>query len=162
MSSAGFWPGSAGVEYPAFYSYAYPEPPGFSSAPIRPARAFSSRDLSEYILPYDAVRTANDPEQALMDFLTGTYKLPPIWGNGTGPHSNFLSGSRESLETSNTVHGRKATRRICPAASANSPAQLVLALRCSFRPSLICSRAASVEGTLRSAFSATKSWIVPL
>jgi hypothetical protein len=74
VSSAGFWPGSAGAEYPAFYSYAYPEPPGFSSAPVRPAQAFWSRDLSEYILPYDAVRTADDPEQALMDFLVSTYE----------------------------------------------------------------------------------------
>ena len=74
VSSAGFWPGSAGVEYPAFYSYAYPEPPGFSSAPVRPAQAFWSRDLSEYILPYDAVRTAGDPEQALMDFLVSAYE----------------------------------------------------------------------------------------
>jgi hypothetical protein len=74
VSSAGFWPGSAGVEYPAFYSYAYPEPPGFSSAPVRPAQAFWSRDLSEYILPYDAVRTAGDREQALMDFLVSTYE----------------------------------------------------------------------------------------
>ena len=74
VSSAGFWPGSAGGEYPAFYSYAYPEPPGFSSAPVRPAQAFWSRDLSEYILPYDAVRTAGDPEPALMDFLVSAYE----------------------------------------------------------------------------------------
>ena len=80
VSSAGFWPGSAGVEYPAFYSYAYPEPPGFSSASIRPAQAFSSRDLSEYILSYDAVRTADDPEQALMDFLVSTYEAAANWG----------------------------------------------------------------------------------
>src|SRR6188508_596005 len=54
VSSAGFWPGSAGVEYPAFYSYAYPEPPGFWSAPICPKEAFYSEGLREYILPYDA------------------------------------------------------------------------------------------------------------
>jgi len=74
VSSAGFWPGSAGIEYPAFYSYAYPEPPGFSSASVRPKEAFYSEGLREYILPYDAVRIARDPEQALMDFLISTYK----------------------------------------------------------------------------------------
>ena len=61
VSSAGFWPGSVGVEYPAFYSYAYPEPPGFSSAPVRPKEAFYSDDLREFILPYDAVRLAPIP-----------------------------------------------------------------------------------------------------
>ena len=68
VSSAGFWPGSAGVEYPAFYSYAYPEPPGFSSAPIRPKEAFYSEGLREYILPYDAVRLAPDPDRLLHGF----------------------------------------------------------------------------------------------
>ena len=81
VSSAGFWPGSAGVEYPAFYTYAYPEPPGFSAAAIRPKEAFYSEGLREYILPYDAVRTAGDPEQALMDFLTSTYEAAANTGN---------------------------------------------------------------------------------
>ncbi len=73
VSSAGFWPGSPGIEYPAFYSYAYPEPPGFASAKVRPREAFYSDTLHEFILPYDAVRTAEDPEAVLMDFLTSTY-----------------------------------------------------------------------------------------
>ena len=81
VSSAGFWPGSAGIEYPAFYSYAYPEPPGFSSASVRPKEAFYSEGLREYILPYDAVRTAGDPERALMDFLTSTYEAAANTGN---------------------------------------------------------------------------------
>ena len=80
-SSAGFWPGGSGTDYPAFYSYASPAPPGFSSAPIRPAQAFWSRDLNEYILPYDAVRTADDPEQTLMEFLTSTYEAAATTGN---------------------------------------------------------------------------------
>ena len=80
-SSAGFWPGGRGSDYPAFYSYASPAPPGFSSAPIRPAQAFWSRDLNEYILPYDAVRTAGDPEQTLMEFLTSTYEAAATTGN---------------------------------------------------------------------------------
>jgi hypothetical protein len=81
VSSAGFWPGGQGIDYSAFYSYASPAPPGFSSAPIRPAQAFWSRDLNEYILPYDAVRTASDPEQTLMEFLTRTYEAAASTGN---------------------------------------------------------------------------------
>lgn len=80
VSSAGFWPGSAGVEYPAFYSYAYPEPPGFSAAPIRPKEAFYSNDLREYVLPYDAVRSAPDPDGLLIDFLISTYEAAAVLG----------------------------------------------------------------------------------
>jgi len=80
VSSAGFWPGNDMLPYPAFYSYAYPEPDGFVSAPIRPAEAFYSNDLSEYILPYDAVARADDPERALMDFLTSTYEAAASLG----------------------------------------------------------------------------------
>ena len=68
------WPGGQGVDYPAFYSYASPPPPGFASAAVRPAQAFWNNDLNQYNLPYDAVRTADDPEQALMDFLVSTYE----------------------------------------------------------------------------------------
>jgi hypothetical protein len=73
VSSAGFWPGSGPIDYPAFYSYAYPEPPGFATAPVRPAGAFYSTDLREFILPYDAVRAAPDPDAALLGFLDATY-----------------------------------------------------------------------------------------
>src|ERR1700730_1684811 len=58
VSSAGFWPGGGAIDYPAFYSYAYPEPPGFRTAPVRPGAAFFSETLGEFILRYDAVRTA--------------------------------------------------------------------------------------------------------
>jgi hypothetical protein len=74
LSSAGFWSGNAVVPYPAFYSYAYPEPPGFAQAAVRPTEAFYSDELREYLLPYDAVRSAADPDRALMDFLTSTYE----------------------------------------------------------------------------------------
>jgi hypothetical protein len=73
VSSAGFWPGGGGIEHPAFYSYAYPAPPGFAAASVKPAEAFWSKELSEFILPYDAVRTAREPERALMAFLQSTY-----------------------------------------------------------------------------------------
>jgi Family of unknown function (DUF5996) len=74
VSSAGFWPGGGPIDYPAFYSYAYPAPEGFADAPVRPAQAFFSRELGEFILPYDAVRTAPDPKQALLEFLQSTYE----------------------------------------------------------------------------------------
>jgi Family of unknown function (DUF5996) len=73
-SSAGFWPGSGAIDYPAFYSYAYPEPAGFRAAQVRPEAAFFSESLGEFILPYDAVRVSAQPEQTLLDFLQSTYE----------------------------------------------------------------------------------------
>jgi len=73
-SSAGFWPGGGAIDYPAFYSYAYPESAGFRATPVRPDAAFFSEALGEFILPYDAVRTAAQPDQALLDFLQSTYE----------------------------------------------------------------------------------------
>jgi len=74
VSSAGFWPGGGAIDYPAFYSYAYPAPPGFSAAKIRPDAAFFSEPLGEFLLPYDAVRAAPNPERTLLDFLQSTYE----------------------------------------------------------------------------------------
>lgn len=80
VSSAGFWPGGGGYEDAAFYSYAYPEPSGFSSAPLRPAAAFYHETLHEFVLPYDAVRKSSAPEQMLMDFLQSTYEAAAVNG----------------------------------------------------------------------------------
>jgi Family of unknown function (DUF5996) len=74
VSSAGFWPGGGAIDYPAFYSYAYPVPEGFSDAKVRPDAAFFSKQLGEFILPYDAVRIAAEPDQALLEFLQSTYE----------------------------------------------------------------------------------------
>jgi hypothetical protein len=74
VSSAGFWPGSGAIDYPAFYSYAYPEPAGFRAAKVKPDAAFFSEAVGEFILPYDAVRTATDPDKALLEFLQSTYE----------------------------------------------------------------------------------------
>ncbi|MDE2471766.1 MAG: hypothetical protein KGL35_24350, partial [Bradyrhizobium sp.] len=71
---AGFWPGSGAIDYPAFYSYAYPEPAGYRAVKVRPDAAFFSEALGEFILPYDAVRTAADPDRALLEFLQSTYE----------------------------------------------------------------------------------------
>jgi hypothetical protein len=72
--SAGFWPGGGAIDYPAFYSYAYPEPKGFRSTQVRPDAAFFSEALGEFILPYDAVRTAAEPDRALLEFLQTSYE----------------------------------------------------------------------------------------
>jgi hypothetical protein len=74
VSSAGFWPGGGGpVADAAFYSYAYSAPEGFAEARVRPAQASFSKELGEFILPYEAMRAAPDPEAALMEFLQSTY-----------------------------------------------------------------------------------------
>jgi hypothetical protein len=74
VSSCGFWPGGGPVPYPAFYSYAYPAPGGFATAAVRPPGAFYSTDLGEFILPYDVVRTAEEPDATLLAFLQSTYE----------------------------------------------------------------------------------------
>lgn len=75
VSSAGFWPGGGShVDYPAFYSYAYPAPDGFSHAAVEPADAFYDERLGEFLLPYEAVRVAPDPEAALLAFLQSSYE----------------------------------------------------------------------------------------
>jgi len=74
VSSAGFWPGSGAIDFPAFYSYAYLEPAGFRSTRVRPDEAFFSEQLGEFILPYDAVRMAAQPDQKLLEFLQATYE----------------------------------------------------------------------------------------
>jgi hypothetical protein len=74
VSSAGFWPGGGPVPYPAFYSYAYPQPPGFAEAAVQPAGAFFSRELGEFVLPYDLVRRAGSPDEVLLAFLQSTYE----------------------------------------------------------------------------------------
>jgi hypothetical protein len=73
VSSAGFWPGGGGVDYAAFYSYAYPEPAGFRTAAVKPAGAVYNSAIGEFLLPYEAVRTAPDPDAALLAFLQSTY-----------------------------------------------------------------------------------------
>ena len=73
VSSAGFWPGNDAFPQAAFYSYAYPEPPGYRDQPIEPSAATFNTTLGEFILPYEAVRAAASPDDALMSFLQSTY-----------------------------------------------------------------------------------------
>ena len=72
VSSAGFWPGNEGFPQAAFYSYAYPEPAGFRNRAVTPGAYFDAT-LGEFILPYDTVRVAADPDALLLDFLSTTY-----------------------------------------------------------------------------------------
>jgi hypothetical protein len=71
VSSAGYWPGPDGEG--VFYSYAYPEPDGYRGQPIAPAAAHFDDALGEFVLPYETVRTAPDPDAVLLDFLRTTY-----------------------------------------------------------------------------------------
>lgn len=80
LSSAGFWPGS-GLGEAAFYAYAYPTPDGFAGCPIQPAAAYYHEDLGEFVLPYEAVRTADAPDVALLDFLQTTYEAAAETGD---------------------------------------------------------------------------------
>jgi hypothetical protein len=74
VSSAGFWAGDAGTPEPSFYAYAYPTPAGFAEAKVSPPAARFDAGLGEFLLPYDAVRTAADPDEALLAFLQSTYQ----------------------------------------------------------------------------------------
>jgi hypothetical protein len=80
VSSCGFWPGGGPIAYPAFYAYAYPEPAGFAAAHVQPAAAFYSDTLHEFLLPYDAVRAAADPDATLLEFLQSTYEAAASLG----------------------------------------------------------------------------------
>ncbi len=74
VSSAGFWPGGGGVEFPCFYSYAYPVTERFKAATVTPGEAAFDPTLGEFLLPYEAVRSAKDPQATLMSFLQSTYR----------------------------------------------------------------------------------------
>jgi len=88
VSSAGFWPGGGEITGPAFYSYAAPEPEGFAQATVRPQAAFYHPQMKEFLLMYDAIRTAADPKQLLMEFLQSTYEAA----------ANFGKWDRQALE----------------------------------------------------------------
>jgi hypothetical protein len=72
-SSCGFWPGNGGFGTPAFYVYAYPEPAGYGDTQLKTPGASYNSDLGQFILPYDAVRQARDPDALLLGFLQETY-----------------------------------------------------------------------------------------
>lgn len=81
VSSAGFWPGGGPIEEAAFYAYAYPQPEGFSESLVRPDGASYNTEFGEFVLPYEVVRNAPDPEEALLAFLESTYEAAAKLGN---------------------------------------------------------------------------------
>jgi hypothetical protein len=99
VSSAGFWPGSEQVPYAAFYSYAYPEPEGFSAAAVSPKGATYNTDLREFILPYDEVRKSPSPDETLIEFLQSSYEAAADYGKW----------DRSALERSDSLGQRAGT-----------------------------------------------------
>jgi hypothetical protein len=73
VSSCGFWPGNGGYGRAAFYCYAYPEPQGFADTRLSMSEGFYDKGISQFILPYDAVRAARDPDALVLSFLQETY-----------------------------------------------------------------------------------------
>ncbi|HST22823.1 MAG TPA: DUF5996 family protein [Blastocatellia bacterium] len=94
VSSCGFWPGSEQMPQPVFYSYAYPEPQGFSTAPARPSGAGYSSEMREFIFLYDEVRQSANPDEALLDFLQSSYEAA----------ANSGAWDRNELERSEQLH----------------------------------------------------------
>ena len=81
VSSLGFWPGNETMPDPIFYSYAYPEPRGFSEATVQPAFASYNPQLKEFVLPYEKMRQSDSPDAALLEFAHSTYDAASTLGN---------------------------------------------------------------------------------
>lgn len=97
VCSCGFWPGNEAFPHAAFYSYIYPEPEGFKDARIKPEQAYYHPELREFLLPYDAVQKAEDPEAMLMDFLQSTYEAA----------ADLANWDRKALEQEDVAKRRK-------------------------------------------------------
>jgi hypothetical protein len=91
VSSCGFWPGNGGFGQAAFYSYAYPEPQGFSEAVMSPQETYYDQDLGQFILPYEAVRRSQSPDDYLLQYLRTTYEAA----------ADLANWDRASLERAN-------------------------------------------------------------
>jgi Family of unknown function (DUF5996) len=103
VSSAGFWPGGLGADEPMFYSYSYPAPEGFAQAHVEPEVARYDETLGEFLLPYEAVRRAADPETMLMNFLESTYRAASTlgrWNRGRLECPTGMPGRPRPLLTS--------------------------------------------------------------
>ena len=81
VSSLGFWPGNEVMSEPIFYSYAYPEPRGFSDANVQPGAASYDPQLKEFVLRYEDVRGADSPDATLLEFARSTYDAASTLGN---------------------------------------------------------------------------------
>lgn len=95
VSSCGFWPGGQSVVDPVFYAYAYPTPEGFQDYPIAPREAFYSSQMQEFVLPYEAVRQASDPDAMILAFFQSTYEAAANlghWDRDALEHTPLLQG----------------------------------------------------------------------
>jgi Family of unknown function (DUF5996) len=92
VSSCGFWPGAPGMDA-MFYSYAYPEPQGYAEYPISPTFASFDKKLGEFVLPYEAMRSSADPDNALLSFLQATYEAA----------ANLARWDRKALEVDSAL-----------------------------------------------------------
>jgi hypothetical protein len=101
VATCGFWPGNAKLPEPAFFAYTFPEPPGCREAVIQPEAAAYHLDLSEFILPYAAVRTSPDPDRLILDFLQSTYAVG----------ATLAGWDRAALERPDPFAHRKGTPR---------------------------------------------------
>lgn len=106
VSSAGFWAGGESHPHPIFYSYAYPNPPGFPEAKVGPPAAGWNSDLMEFVLPYEAMRTSPDPRRALLEFLETTYAAAADLGGWDRGSLEWKPGERPP------VGGFGRTRRV--------------------------------------------------
>jgi Family of unknown function (DUF5996) len=95
VSSCGFWPGGGSVVEPVFYAYAYPIPEGFRDYPIQPSEAFYSSEMQEFILPYEVVRQAENPDTVILAFFQSTYEAA----------ANLGHWDRAALERTPTIQG---------------------------------------------------------
>ncbi|MGW5381397.1 DUF5996 family protein [Nocardia sp. NPDC003963] len=87
LASAGFWPG--GSAEGSFYAYAYPEPAGYTGAPVRPPSAYYDSAIHEFLLPYETVRTSDDPEGTVLEFLQSTYEAAADAANWDREHLEY-------------------------------------------------------------------------
>lgn len=106
LSSAGFWAGGESHPEPIYYSYAYPSPPGFAQADVRPIAARWDVDLGEFVLPYDAVRTAPAPREALLAFLESTYVAAADLGGWDREQLEWRPGERPPVGGFGREEGR--------------------------------------------------------
>jgi hypothetical protein len=98
VSSCGFWPGGGPVPEAVFYAYAYPEPDGFRNYPVRPQAAYYSDAMREFILPYEAVRRAADPDATLIEFAQSTYEAAAVQGGWDRPALEYVALENRSGE----------------------------------------------------------------
>jgi hypothetical protein len=106
VSSAGYWPTAGGAEG-AFYSYAYPVPDAFASARVRPAAASYSDELGEFVLPYEAVRAADDPDGLLLEFLQSTYEAAADTGGWDRPALEAASADLPGFSAAERTRTRR-------------------------------------------------------